>query len=116
MFQLGRFVERAQLLAALVDAPLAIFPAGELHVESNWHSLLQICEARGAYRRLHSLEYRPSTVVDFLVADELLSHSIRYALARISEALFAVFPEAQPLRAPRTGARGIHRHGTDPLS
>ena len=108
-FQLGRFVERAQLLAALVDAPLAIFPAGELHVESNWHSLLQICEASGAYRRLHSLEYRPSTVVDFLVADELLSHSIRYALARISEALFAIVPEAQPLRAPRTGARGIHR-------
>lgn len=79
-------------------------PAGELHVESNWHPLLQICEARAAYRRLHSLEYRPSTVVDFLVADELLSHSIRYALARISEALFAGVPEAQPLRAPRTDA------------
>ena len=88
--QLGRFVERAQLVAALVDAQLAVFPTGEPQFESDWRSLLQICKARVAYSRLYSLEYRPASVVDFLVADPLLSHSIRYALARITDALDAV--------------------------
>ena len=88
--RLGRFIERAQLLAALVDAQMAVFPPSEPHVESDWHSLLQICEARVAYSRLHSFDYRPATVVDFLVADPLLSHSLRYALARVSDALEAV--------------------------
>ena len=94
--QLGRFVERAQFLAALVDAQVSVFPTSEPHVESYWRSLLQICEARGAYSCLHSLEYRPTSVVDFLVADPLLSHSIRYALARISDALDAVSARRRP--------------------
>ena len=55
-----------------------------------WRSLLQIFEARVAYSRLYSLEFRPATVVEFLVSDPLLSHSVRYALVRISNALDAV--------------------------
>ena len=88
--QLGRFVERVQLLAALVEAQLAAFPAAEPPVESDWRSLLRICKARVAYSRRHSLRYRPAAVIDFLVADPLLSHSIRFALARVAEALDAV--------------------------
>ncbi len=70
--QLGRFVERTQLLAGLIDAQLAIFPASEQHPESDWLSLLRICGARRAYGRLFSLEVRPATVVNFLVTDPLL--------------------------------------------
>ena len=88
--RLGRFIERTQLLAALVDAQLVVFPTGETHVESDWRSLLRICEAQAAYSRLHSLEYQPTIVVDFLVVDPLLPHSIRYAQAEITEALDAV--------------------------
>ena len=104
--RLGRFIERAQLLAALVDAQMAVFPPSEPHVESDWRSLLQICEAR-AYSRLHSFDYRPATVVDFLVADPLLSHSLRYALARVSDAL-----EAVSARRPISG-RGEAPGGAD---
>lgn len=88
--QLGRFVERVQQLAGLLDAQLEVFPPGEPAVESDWRSLLQICEARVAYNRLYSFDYQPSRVIDFLVADRLLSHSIRYALSQISDALDAV--------------------------
>ncbi len=88
--ELGRFVERAQLVAALVEAQLSLFPTRERDAESDWGSLLEICQARAAFRRLHSLQYRPALVVDFLVSDPRLSHSIRYAFARIEEQLRAV--------------------------
>ena len=87
---LGRFIERTQLLAALLDAHIALFPTDDPHHESDWRSLLQVCEAEFAYRHLYSLQHRPHFVVDFLVVDARLAHSIRYALARIVEALDAV--------------------------
>ncbi|MDE0702112.1 MAG: alpha-E domain-containing protein [Rhodospirillaceae bacterium] len=133
--QLGRFVERAQLLSALLEAQLAVYPAGgpdagpvtdgetsdgetsdaetsdgvadaaadagpvgdpaadqaaDQAADPDWLSLLRICAARDAYGRLHSLHYDPAAVVDFLVADPLLSRSIRYALAQVCAALDAV--------------------------
>ena len=88
--QLGRFVERAQLIAALMNAHIALFPTAAPDCEADWLSLLWICEAHFAYRRLYSLELHPPRMVDFLVADPSLSHSIRHALARIVEALDAV--------------------------
>ena len=88
--QLGHFVERTQLLAALVDAHIALFPTASPDGEADWRSLLRICEARFAYRHLYSLEHRPSRMVDFLVADPRLAHSIRFALGRIADSLDAV--------------------------
>ena len=88
--RLGWFVERTQLVAALVEAHIAIFPTGTPHGESDWRSLLRICEAHFAYRHLYSLEHRPSRIVDFLVADPQLAHSIRRALRQIVDALDAV--------------------------
>ena len=67
--QLGRFVERTQLLADLIDTQLATFPAGEHAPESDWLSLLRICGAPVAYGRRFSLQVRPSLVVRFLVTD-----------------------------------------------
>ncbi len=103
--QLGRFVERAQLLATLVDAHIATFPTGEPHIESDWCSLLQICEARVAYSHQYSLEYQPINVVNFLVSDPLLSHSIRYALSQISCALDAISVHRPAVDAGRMGGR-----------
>ena len=88
--RLGRFVERALLVTALVDAHVALFPADEADTESDWGSLLAVCEARAAYHRLRSRDYRPADVLDFLVADEGLSHSVRHALRRISDELRVV--------------------------
>ena len=88
--QLGRFVERVQHLTGLLDAHLDVFPSHQRYVESDWRSLLQICTARVAYSRLYTLDFKPSSVIDFLVSDPLLSHSIRHSLDRIITALQAV--------------------------
>ena len=88
--ELGRFVERAQLLGALLGAHLSIFPPGRRDSEWEWRSLLAICEAQFAYRHLHSLEHRPGRMLDFLVADPRLAHSIRHSLLKIADSLKAV--------------------------
>lgn len=108
--QLGRFVERTQLLADLIDAQLATFPAGEQPPESDWLSLLRICGARVAYGRLFSLQVRPSLVVGFLVTDPLFSRSIRFSLGVISDAL-GVISAGQPLtlEAGRRAGRLVAR-------
>ena len=103
--ELGRFVERAQAVAALVDAQLSLFATDEPHAESEWGSLLRICMARAAYRRLHSLEYRPAAVVDFLICDPLLSYSIRHAMARIRDALGRVAARREPPPAVEAARR-----------
>ena len=46
-FQLGRFLERAQLVAVLLDAHLEIYSTDQPDTESDWESLLSICLARG---------------------------------------------------------------------
>ena len=94
--QLGRFVERAQHMTALLDAQLEVFPTDRRHVERDWRSLLQIAFARVAYSRMKSLDFQPGAVIDFLVADRLLSHSIRYSLEHISDSLDVV-SERRPL-------------------
>ena len=85
--QLGRFVERSQLVASLLHAQLSLFSTANRNEESYWRSLLGSCEARVAYHRLYSLAYKPNQVVDFLVSDPLLSHSIRYSVSMIEQAL-----------------------------
>lgn len=85
--RLGRFIERAQLLAVLLDAQIGLYPTDDHHHESDWRSLLYICEAEFAYRRLYSLQHQPRRIVDFLVVDARLGHSIRHALAELIEAL-----------------------------
>lgn len=99
--QLGRFVERVQLLAALIEAQLTVFALDEAHIESEWRSLLQVCEARGTFSRRYSLEYQPVNVINFLVSDLRLSRSVRYALARIVEALEHVSEKRPALEARR---------------
>ena len=88
--KLGHFVERAQLVGALVDAHIAVFPFDRRDTEWEWRSLLAACEAHFAYRHLYSLEHRPGRMLDFLVADARLAHSIRHALGRITKSLKAV--------------------------
>ena len=84
---LGRFVERAQLLGALVEAHIAVFPSSKRDSEWEWRSLLAVCEAHFAYRHLYPLEHRPDRIIDFLVADARLAHSLRHSLLMIAESL-----------------------------
>ncbi len=84
---IGRFIERTQFVLALLEAQLEIDSGEGAHLESDWFSLLHICEARVAYHRRHSLVYESNRVLGFLISDPLLSNSIRYSLNRIEVAL-----------------------------
>lgn len=82
--QLGRFVERALLTIALAQAQVRLYPLADHSHALDWESLLYMCEACASYRRLHSIEYEPTRVLHFLVADAKLSNSVRHVLERAS--------------------------------
>ncbi len=82
--QLGRYIERTQIVSALLKAQVQIFSTAFTHQESAWISLLGLCNARQAYRREHSLlSLNPKHVLNFLIADAAHPHSIRHAFDRI---------------------------------
>ena len=95
-FRLGQFLERALLIASLIDAHIALYSINENHRKWEWGSLLGICEARVSYRRLHSFEFNPNDVLEFLVADAKLSHSLRNTLKLVEVTLIALSENQKP--------------------
>ncbi len=89
--QLGRYIERTQNVAALLEAQARVFSTDFKHSDSDWNSLLMICNSQLAYRRKYSLlSLNPNQVMDFLICDASLPNSIRYSLDRTLEHLLAV--------------------------
>lgn len=89
--QLGRYIERTQTVASTLIAQLQTYPPDQPIAESDWSSLLRVCDAMLAYRRQHSiLAFDPSSVLKFLITDANLSHSIRFSMNRIASHLEAV--------------------------
>ena len=78
--QLGRFIERAQLAAAVFLAQIEQFPVDDSDLsggsESDWVTLLRMYHALAAYNRTYSVEIVPSQVLDLLATDPLLPDSL----------------------------------------
>ena len=70
--QLGRFIERAQLLVVLLLAQITAERAPGAAPETGWTTLLRACQAFDAYKRSYSVEVRPDRVLELLVTDPLL--------------------------------------------
>ena len=90
--RLGRFIERAQLLVALL---LAQHDAGRTlnaAPETGWTTLLRACQAFDVYKRSHSVEVRPDRVLDLLVADPRLPGSLHSSLETLASELAAIGP------------------------
>lgn len=104
--QTGRFVERAQLLTALLETQIRLYPPAEPDMESDWESLLGICLARAAFRRQHSMDCSPERVIDFLATDARLAHSVRFSLDQTERGLRAIGDISAPV--PRA-AMAHHR-------
>lgn len=117
--QLGRYIERAQLSAALLLAQISLMDAAgaedgygdangdadadagadmTLDSESAWASLLRINRALEAYVRQHGVTVLPEPVIDLLGTDPLLPDSLYRALeiaaAQVSEISPGPNPEA----------------------
>lgn len=105
----GRFIERAQLLVALLLAQLAAVRehGGE---DSDWTSLLRACNAVDAYGRRHGVAICPERALDVVAIDPLLPGSLRHSLAGAAAALAALGP------APAAGAGAAIRRQADGLA
>ena len=94
--QLGRFIERAQLAAALFMSQIEMFPldqsAGREGSESDWITLLRMHHAVEAYNRAYSVEILSEQVLDLLVTDPLLPDSLCRSLDAAATELTSIPP------------------------
>jgi len=93
--QVGRFMERVQATARLIDLHFAEFfrESGERgnaldHVE--WIGLLRSCTAFEAYCKVYTADLRPERVAEFLLMNSEFPHSVRFAVDHLRRALDAV--------------------------
>ncbi len=96
--RLGRYLERVQLIASLIKAQIELQDDVEGPLESEWLSILKICEARLAYHRIHSIAGNTHEITRFLISDPLLSHSIAYSLSAIRSSIDSISGDSQENR------------------
>ncbi len=90
--QLGRYIERAQLMTALLLSQIAADSDDAEEAEEDWISLLRACYALDAYDRQYSIEIRPKQALDLLVTDPLLPGSLCRALELAYAEISSVSP------------------------
>ena len=94
--QLGRFIERAQVAAALFLAQIEQFPVDDSDLsggsESDWVTLLRMYHALAAYNRTYSVEIVPAQVLDLLATDPLLPDSLCRSLDVVETELASIAP------------------------
>ncbi len=94
--ELGRYIERAQLIGRLLDPHFGA--SGPEPKYSDWLVLLKFCTAFEPYCKAHTAAIRPEKIAEFLFFDAEFPHSIRFAVDRVCEALAKVAPGAPPAR------------------
>ena len=106
--ELGRFVERLQHQAALLDAWDRVGRSPEDAPALSWAGLLRICGAYEFYCRTHSMVIRRDPALAFLIRNPELPRSLCFAVRRIEQLLSGIDPRGAryPLGAPhRTALR-----------
>lgn len=112
--QAGRFIERVQAVAALIETHFAEFSHGhgegggesleagaERHME--WIGLLRCCTAFEAYCKVYTAELRPERVAEFLLLNAEFPHSVRFGVDRLRAALEAIHQTAGTRNPDRAG-------------
>ena len=107
--ELGRYIERAQLVSRLLGihfgasaADIAQAPqAPQASKYLDWLVLLKFCSAFEPYCKEHTAALRPERVAEFLLFDSEFPHSVKFAVTRVREALANVAPGAPPQRRAR---------------
>ena len=97
--ELGRFIERAQLVSRLLDIYFGDHP--ELATPPkylDWLGLLKYCTAFEPYCKEHTAAIKPEKIAEFLLFDSEFPHSVKFAVDRMRDALAHVAPGAPPQR------------------
>lgn len=95
--QFGRFLERAQATALLLDVHFRAFPdvgpAAETENPADaveWVGLLRSCTAFEAYCRRYTATLQPRLIAEFLLLDAELPRSVRFAAEQVESSLRAL--------------------------
>jgi len=106
--QAGRFIERVQQAARLVDSHFTEFfrTGGEPwsaseHIE--WIGLLRSCSAFEAYCKVYTAELRPERVAEFLLLNAEFPHSVRFGVDCLRRSLEAVHQSTATRRSDGLG-------------
>jgi uncharacterized alpha-E superfamily protein len=94
--ELGKYIERAQLLGRLLDVYFR--KNGVPPKYFDWLVLLKFCTAFEPYTKLYTASVRPQKLAEFLLFDSEFPHSVCFSINRVSEALAHVAPGAPPAR------------------
>lgn len=89
--QLGKYVERAQLVGSMLAAHCGAARAHE-HGDGEWPVLLRGCNAFEAYGHEYGGAFGESNILKLLAHDGELPYSLRFCLARLRSSLDAVGP------------------------
>jgi uncharacterized alpha-E superfamily protein len=90
--QLGRYVERIDMLARLIGTHFIILthpPDQPIETEEylEWVGLLKSCAAFEAYCKTYTAELRPLRVAEFLLLNREFPHSVRFSVDMVHAAL-----------------------------
>jgi uncharacterized alpha-E superfamily protein len=98
--ELGRHIERAQLIGRLLDAHFgtALAPGAPAPRYLDWLVLLKFCTAFEPYCKAHTAALSPEKIAEFLLFDSEFPHSLRFSIDRVCDALAKVAPGAAPAR------------------
>ncbi len=101
--ELGRYIERAQLVSRLLDIHFGIVAPGYANPPPppkyfDWLVLLKFCVAFEPYCKEYTAALRPEKIAQFLLFDAEFPHSVRFSVDRVVEALAHVAPGAPPAR------------------
>ena len=104
--QLGRYIERAQLICRLLDLHFGAASRKEGGgAPPNYFDLivlLKFCTAFEAYCKVYTANIQRERIAEFLLFDPEFPHSVRFAVERLSEALQRVAMAAPSSRRVAT--------------
>jgi uncharacterized alpha-E superfamily protein len=101
--ELGRYIERAQLVSRLLDIHFGVDAQGSADPPPppkylDWLVLLKFCTAFEPYCKEYTAAIRPERIAEFLLFDPEFPHSVKFAVDRVRDALARVAPGAPPSR------------------
>jgi uncharacterized alpha-E superfamily protein len=101
--ELGRYIERAQLVSRLLDIHFGVDAPGYAAPPPppkylDWLVLLKFCTAFEPYCKEYTAAIRPERIAEFLLFDPEFPHSVKFAVDRVRDALARVAPGAPPSR------------------
>jgi uncharacterized alpha-E superfamily protein len=97
--QVGRFMERVQATARLIDLHFREFflersEARSASEHMEWIGLLRSCTAFEAYCKVYTADLRPERVAEFLLLNPEFPHSVRFAVEQLRKSLDSVHETA----------------------